>query len=63
MVALFPKTQNAHKDELGTESLNEKNLVCRAIQEIKTGRDKEIYNLNFQTTNYQEFKKVADKIW
>ncbi len=35
MLALFPKTQNAHKDELGTESLNEKNLVCRAIQEIK----------------------------
>ncbi len=35
MVALFPKTQNAHKDELGTESLNENNLVCRAIQEIK----------------------------
>ncbi len=35
MVALFPKTQNVHKDELGTESLNEKNLVCRAIQEIK----------------------------
>ena len=35
MVALFPKTQNAHKDELGTESLNEKNLVCRAIIEIK----------------------------
>ncbi len=35
MVALFPKTQNIHKDELGTESLNEKNLVCRAIREIK----------------------------
>ena len=35
MIALFPKTQNAHKDELGTESLNEKNLVCRAIKEIK----------------------------
>ena len=35
MVALFPKTQSAQKDELGTESLNEKNLVCRAIQEIK----------------------------
>ena len=35
MVALFPKTQNAYKDELGTESLNEKNLVCRAIKEIK----------------------------
>ncbi len=35
MIALFPKTQNVHKDELGTESLNEKNLVCRAIKEIK----------------------------
>jgi len=35
MVALFPKTQNVQKDELGTESLNEKNLVCRATQEIK----------------------------
>ena len=35
MVALFPKTQNIRKDELGTESLNEKNLVCRAIIEIK----------------------------
>jgi len=35
MIALFPKTQNSKKDELGTESLNENNLVCRAIQEIK----------------------------
>ena len=35
MIALFPKTQNSLKDELGTESLNEKNLVCRAIKEIK----------------------------
>ncbi len=35
MVALFPKTKNSLKDELGTESLNEKNLVCRGIQEIK----------------------------
>ena len=35
MIALFPKTQSSKKDELGTESLNEKNLVCRAIQEIK----------------------------
>ena len=42
MVALFPKTQNAHKDELGTESLNEKNLVCRAIQEIKKRYKNEI---------------------
>ncbi len=35
MVALFPKTQNSLKDELGSESLNENNLVCRAILEIK----------------------------
>ena len=35
MVALFPKTQNVHKDELGSESLNEKNLICKAIKEIK----------------------------
>ena len=35
MIALFPKTQNSKKDELGTESLNENNLVCKAIQEVK----------------------------
>jgi len=35
MVALFPKTKNNLKDELGSESLNENNLVCRAILEIK----------------------------
>ncbi len=35
MVALFPKTKKTLKNELGTESLNEKNLVCRAILEIK----------------------------
>ena len=42
MVALFPKTQNVHKNELGTESLNEKNLVCRAIKEIKKKYKNEI---------------------
>jgi porphobilinogen synthase len=31
MVALFPKTKISLKNELGSESLNEKNLVCRAI--------------------------------
>jgi porphobilinogen synthase len=31
MIALFPKTQNSKKDELGTESLNENNLICKAI--------------------------------
>ena len=35
MIALFPKTQNSKKDELGTESLNENNLVCKAIQAVK----------------------------
>ena len=35
MIALFPKTKNYLKDELGSESLNEDNLVCRAIIEIK----------------------------
>ena len=35
MIALFPKTQKSKKDELGTESLNENNLVCKAIQEVK----------------------------
>ena len=35
MVALFPKTKPVLKNELGSEALNEKNLVCRAILEIK----------------------------
>ena len=35
MVALFPKTKNSLKNELGSEALNENNLVCKAIQEIK----------------------------
>ncbi len=34
-VALFPKTKLALKNRMGSESLNEKNLVCRAIKEIK----------------------------
>jgi len=35
MVALFPKIKNNLKNEIGSESLNENNLVCRAIIEIK----------------------------
>ena len=35
MVALFPKTRNSLKNEIGSESLNENNLVCKAIVEIK----------------------------
>ena len=35
MVALFPKTKNSLKNEIGSESLNQNNLVCKAIVEIK----------------------------
>ncbi len=35
MVALFPYTEKKKKNFLGTESLNEDNLVCRALQFIK----------------------------
>ena len=35
MVALFPYTDRKKKNLLGTESLNEDNLVCKAFQNIK----------------------------
>ena len=35
MVALFPYTPKSKKDKFGTEALNENNLVCRAIKQIK----------------------------
>tara|TARA_B100001057_G_scaffold82020_1_gene77551 strand:- start:3744 stop:4733 length:990 start_codon:yes stop_codon:yes gene_type:complete len=35
MVALFPKTKKSLKNEIGAEALNENNLVCKAIIEIK----------------------------
>ncbi len=35
LVALFPYTQNNKKNKNGTESLNENNLVCRALKVIK----------------------------
>ena len=35
MVALFPYTNSKLKNSNGTESLNEDNLVCRAIRFIK----------------------------
>ncbi len=35
MVALFPYTNQKLKNNLGTEALNENNLVCRAIKFIK----------------------------
>ena len=35
MIALFPYTEKRKKNVLGTEALNENNLVCRAIQLVK----------------------------
>ena len=35
MVSLFPQTPNKKKDLSGTEALNENNLVCKGIREIK----------------------------
>ncbi len=35
MISLFPKTKNSKKNMIGSEALNENNLVCRAIIEIK----------------------------
>ena len=42
MVALFPHTKKILKNELGTEALNEDNLVCKAIQYIKKRYKNEI---------------------
>ena len=42
MVALFPHTNKMIKNSLGTEALNEENLVCRAIQFIKKRYKNEI---------------------
>ncbi|MDA7755980.1 porphobilinogen synthase [Candidatus Pelagibacter sp.] len=42
MIALFPHTKKTMKNEIGTEALNEDNLVCRAIQYIKNRYKNEI---------------------
>ena len=42
MIALFPYTDKKNKNFLGTEALNEENLVCRAIQLIKKRYKNEI---------------------
>jgi len=42
MVALFPYTKKKIKNEIGTEALNEDNLVCKAIQYIKKRYKNEI---------------------
>jgi len=42
MVALFPYTKKTVKNAIGTEALNEDNLVCKAIQYIKKRYKNEI---------------------
>ena len=42
MIALFPYTDKKKKNALGTEALNEDNLVCKAIQLIKKKYKNEI---------------------
>ena len=42
MVALFPKTKKRLKNEIGSEAINEDNLVCKAIQYIKKKYKNEI---------------------
>tara|TARA_B100001057_G_scaffold83327_1_gene79010 strand:+ start:1543 stop:2532 length:990 start_codon:yes stop_codon:yes gene_type:complete len=42
MVALFPNTKKNKKNDLGIEALNEKNLVCKALQLIKKKYKNEI---------------------
>ena len=42
MIALFPYTDSSKKNALGSEALNEDNLVCKAIQLIKKKYKNEI---------------------
>ena len=42
MVALFPNTNKTKKNHIGTEALNEDNLVCKAIRYIKKRYKNEI---------------------
>ena len=42
MIALFPYTDKKKKNALGTEALNENNIVCKALQKIKRKYKNEI---------------------
>jgi porphobilinogen synthase len=42
MVALFPYTKKVMRNEIGTEALNQDNLVCKAIQYLKKKYKNEI---------------------
>ena len=46
MIALFPYTEKKKKNFLGTEAINENNLVCNAIQLIKKKYKNEIIFMN-----------------
>ena len=35
LLALFPHTQKKNKNEMGSEALNENNLICKALRIIK----------------------------
>ena len=35
MIALFPNTPNSKKDKFGSEALNDKNIICKALKKIK----------------------------
>ena len=40
LLAIFPQTPNIKKNPLGTEALNENNLVCQTIRKIKKNNPK-----------------------
>ncbi len=42
MIALFPYTDKKKKNALGTEALNENNIICKALQKIKKKYKNEI---------------------
>ena len=42
MVALFPNTPQSKKDNIGSEAMNDNNLICRALQIIKKKYKNEI---------------------
>ena len=42
MIAIFPQTNSKLKDSIGSEALNDNNLVCRAIKYIKKKYKNEI---------------------
>ena len=57
MIALFPSTLQKKKDEIGSESLNENNLVCKAIRFIKKRFNNDIFfriNSKFIINSYNK---------